>query len=460
MRVAGIPVRIEWPFFIFAGLLGLDFRGWRILAWIVIVFVSVLVHEFGHALLLRAFGQRPTVHITPISGLTHPERPLPRGRNIAVSLAGSVFAFAVLGVPAIFLRQQALHFPDGWAFQHPNWFWVVYFVAQVNIWWSIFNLLPLLPLDGGHVSESIIGPFRARVVAVVVGVLAAIYVDSHSNQRYIALFLVILAIWNGVEAYRLRQGSAGGFLPGGLGMRPNPQPPPAKKPKPPKASKPAKGSKRGRGRLAPVPDLPHEPSDMPPKATPRTTAQLVSAAWEALRAGDGETAALLIDSIGDAKGVPLYLRASIAASTGERAQALSQFEEAFLAGPPPNLVAAGVVADSGLADDLAIRLLARNSAGVDAAGTLATHLHFAGRYPAAARVGERVFADGRASKPQTAFEIACAWAQANDPDKGLQWLVMAVDAGFTAPNLIDSEADLAPVRALPGYVQLRERLNS
>jgi Zn-dependent protease len=462
VRVAGIPVRVEWPFFLFAGVLGLDFHGLYILGWILIVFVSVLVHEFGHAVLYRVFGQHPTVHITPVSGLTHGERPLPRAKTIIVSLAGSVFAFGFLATPAIVLRQQGLNDVGGWAFVHPAWFWTVYYVAQVNIWWSIFNILPIVPLDGGHVSEALIGPFRARVLAVAVSAGAAVYVDA-KGQRLVALFLVVLAVWNGMEAYRMRQGGESGFLPGGFSSpRPAPEPPPKRRR--PKDGGGKGSGKRGKARrgLSAVPDLPPEAdAPRPERAPTRTVAQLVASAWEALRAGDGDTAALLLDSAGErTPGVPRYLAASVAASSGDRPKALTLFEQAFLAGPPPNLVAAGVVADHDLAGELAKRLLAHDRDGVDAAATLATHLHYAGRFAAAALVGERVYADGRASQPQTAFEIACAWAQADDPRRGLEWLERAVDAGFTAPKLIDHEADLAPVRALPGYAALRERITS
>lgn len=465
-RIARIPVRIEWPFFIFAALLGLNLRGWYIVAWVAIVFVSVLVHEFGHAIVYRLFGQHPTVHITPISGATHGERPLPRGRSIAVSLAGSVFAFVLLAVPALWFRQH----PGSLAL-HPNWYWVVFTIAEVNLWWSIFNVLPIVPLDGGHVAESLTGPFRARILSVLVAGGAAIWVDTQ-GQRFVALFLVILAVWNGMEAYRMRQGAAvtsGGFRAPMPPPPPKPpkskkrKPPKSRSRKPPKASKPPKAAK-GKHGLTAVPDLPPDFADLPPQHStdPVSTARLVASAWEALRAGDGEGAELLVDSAGSGpKGaVPAYLRGSVAAVKGEQGRALNELESAFLAGPPPNLVAARVVADAGLADKLAARLLAKGPFGVEAAATLATHLHYASRYAAAAHVGELVYADGRASQPQTAFEVACAWAQADDPRRGLEWLTRAVDVGFKAPTLIDHEADLEPVRALPGYAVLRERLRA
>jgi len=435
-----------------------------------LAFASVLVHEFGHAIAYRVFRQRPIVQITMVGGATHGERPLPRGRNIVVSLAGSVFAFGLLAVPAMYFRHHIEHdLGFVWIVHHFGWYWLAWTAAQINLWWSIFNLLPIVPLDGGHVSESLLGPFNALVVGTVAGAGMGMFALAH-EQRYAGFALIALGIWNGMQAYRMKQG--GGFVPRGYAP---PQGPPPREPRPkrskapkvgrrgrkePKAPKPPKAGGRRHGALAAVPDLPADQPTQPADA--RSTARLVALAWEALRAGDGESAELLVTSVGDnVRGAaPLYLRASVAATQGDRTRALQLFEDAFLSGPPPNLVAAGVVADQGLADDLAVRLLAKGPDGVEAAGTLATHLHYAGRYGEAARVGERVFADGRASRPQTAFEVACAWAQADDARRGLDWLTRAVDAGFTAPRLIDNEADLEPVRALPEYAALRDRLNS
>src|SRR5690606_19203749 len=61
-RIFGIPVRVEPFFVIVAALFGLHLEPvWLVFAWIVIVFVSILVHEMGHALTYRAFGQRSAI---------------------------------------------------------------------------------------------------------------------------------------------------------------------------------------------------------------------------------------------------------------------------------------------------------------------------------------------------------------------------------------------------------------
>ncbi|MCB1204146.1 MAG: site-2 protease family protein, partial [Verrucomicrobiae bacterium] len=56
--------------------------------------------------------------------------------------------------------------------------WVAFFVAQmqwVNIGWAIFNLLPILPLDGGHIFEGFV-PDRHRSIVPKVGFILALII--------------------------------------------------------------------------------------------------------------------------------------------------------------------------------------------------------------------------------------------------------------------------------------------
>jgi hypothetical protein len=127
---------------------------------------------------------------------------------------------------------------------------------------------------------------------------------------------------------------------------------------------------------------------------------------------------------------------------------------------PPNLVPATLLADAEAASPLAAALVAKGPVGVEAAGSLQTHLHYAERYRDAAEVGELVFAASPRSPAQTAFEVACSWARADRAEEALRWVEAAVDAGFKAPGLLDGEPDLAPVRALDGWKAVRSRLTA
>ncbi len=83
-RILGFPVHVQPFFLLVAALLG----GMRndltlILIWVAVVFVSVLAHELGHALVARAYGQQPSILLYSMGGLTsfQPLRRLTHGQS-------------------------------------------------------------------------------------------------------------------------------------------------------------------------------------------------------------------------------------------------------------------------------------------------------------------------------------------------------------------------------------------
>ena len=80
-RIAGIPVRVEPVFFVIMGLLGLQLAEESlalVLIWIAVATVSILVHELGHALTLKAFGQPSHIVLQGFGGVTISTRRLDR----------------------------------------------------------------------------------------------------------------------------------------------------------------------------------------------------------------------------------------------------------------------------------------------------------------------------------------------------------------------------------------------
>jgi Zn-dependent protease len=187
-----IPVRVH-PMFWFMGLiLGSTGGGDRSLrplfVWVLAVFVSVLVHEMGHALVIRALGVPPWITLYGMGGLTSHQggRFLP-STQILVSLAGPVagFTFAAIVVLLIKASGHEIEFYFGWPYLI-EWD-VAPFTNQgveelcrdllfVNIWWGILNLLPILPLDGGRITNealNICHPRGALVISLWVSVIVA-----------------------------------------------------------------------------------------------------------------------------------------------------------------------------------------------------------------------------------------------------------------------------------------------
>src|SRR6266850_1752339 len=106
-KVGSSPVSVYPWFFLSAILLGAgNGFGWQMLAWIVVVFVSVLGHELGHAVVGRLLGGRPEIRLEAFGGVTFPQLPKRPGpaRQFILSFAGPV-AGLLLGALAYGLSQ-------------------------------------------------------------------------------------------------------------------------------------------------------------------------------------------------------------------------------------------------------------------------------------------------------------------------------------------------------------------
>jgi Zn-dependent protease len=438
--IAGIPVRVEPVFLVIAGLWGfrwIDYGLDIVLLWIAVSFVSILVHELGHGFALKAFGHPSAIVLHGFGGVTISQRrSLSRARSIIVSVAGSLTAMAVLWLPArAWLASDAA--VDAALDGQKLLVFAIYFLAFQNLWWSLINLLPIRPLDGGNVAVELFGIDVARRLSIGTAIVVAIWC-FFNNQGYGGFFLLFLAFNNYQEIRAARVGADVDVFrvdaPEGAGAAPK--------------------RRRGRAKLravsSPIPTAPTMPAEDPARAT-----QL---AWAALREGDVATAKRLTTALGS--GVDPYLRAATALSTGDP-KAFELFEDAYVREPngPPNLIATEVLARAGAATAVAKRLVERpDGRGRDGAGSLQTHLHYADRFAEAAEVGEVVYAGNPPSQAQTAFEVACSWAKAGSVDRAATWLEKAADAGFRAPTVVDGEPDLATVRADPRWPLLRARL--
>jgi Zn-dependent protease len=165
----GVPVRVRLGFFVVPLLLateGTDFSS--LVAWIAVVFVSVMLHEMGHALVARAYGARPSITLYALGGLTRYESRMSRQQNALISLAGPGAGF-VLGLAVLLLTLRVHLDGAGQKF--------AFYLLYVNIGWGIVNLLPVLPFDGGQLLAAALGPKRELATAIVsatVGTLVAV----------------------------------------------------------------------------------------------------------------------------------------------------------------------------------------------------------------------------------------------------------------------------------------------
>ena len=241
-RIFGIPVRVHPFFWILALLLGMgshgdDSRG--LIAWMVICFASILIHELGHALAIRYFGWSPHIVLHSFGGLAiyNPSAsPLQYGsrrvRNtggvqILISLAGPAAGFLlaalVIGALAATNHQAIFYFfgefrPVGRGDEIRNLqlLNVINDLLFVNIYWGLLNLLPIYPLDGGQVARELLlaksndGIRQSLMLSFITAVVIAVFALVLWKQMYMAFMFGYLAYMN----YTQLSGPFGGSLGG------------------------------------------------------------------------------------------------------------------------------------------------------------------------------------------------------------------------------------------------------
>lgn len=217
-RLFGVPIRVEWYFWLMAcvlfpaGFANLP----RLAIWVGCVFISIVVHELGHALAARRFGLSPFVVLYGMGGLTYSpgaER-LGRGQRIVLSLAGPAAGFLLAGV--VWLGGFALSAASPAA---PRL--LVDFLLFINIHWTLLNLLPVPPLDGGQVLAHALGPRRVTITRIIGGsvALGCCLYALLVQQLFLAFFFGLFAYEN-LKPLRARRPDTSSMSEGDPARRP------------------------------------------------------------------------------------------------------------------------------------------------------------------------------------------------------------------------------------------------
>jgi Zn-dependent protease len=200
----GFPVRVIPWFWVTGLILGFDLLQDRedgpllLLIWLSIVFVSILIHELGHATLAHLFGYPPSILLYHFGGLAmfEPLRGYTTARSILISLAGPAFGFVLGGI--VYFGSRLIP-PDNLSYVGRV---AVAQLIWVNIGWGLVNLLPVLPLDGGRISQEACmaaSKYRGVTISLWISIVVAGAVGAWflmNGQRYNGFFFVALAIQN------------------------------------------------------------------------------------------------------------------------------------------------------------------------------------------------------------------------------------------------------------------------
>jgi Zn-dependent protease len=236
-QVFGFPVRVSWSFWLGAIVIGHPWvqsfdsgfgadspgMGPLLVLWIVALFLSILIHELGHAFAFRQQGIHSSIVLYHFGGLAIPIASLIPGRsvgrltpkqNIWVSFAGPLLEIVAAIVLAIAIRavgyevaaMRQLPFGldvfggpfTGEPIENPALLAFLFFFIFPSIVWALFNLVPVWPLDGGHIMRSILLLTGGNVsqslwISVATAGVIAAYSFTH-GQAFMGIFFALFAV--------------------------------------------------------------------------------------------------------------------------------------------------------------------------------------------------------------------------------------------------------------------------
>ena len=226
--VKGTVVRIHLTFLLLLAWIGANAlaHGGTLAAlysigFMLLLFLCVLLHEFGHVLAARRYGVKtPDITLLPIGGLARMERiPEAPAEELVVAIAGPLVNVAIAAL--LFAALGGLPAPEAATTEMPTTGRALLErLAWVNVTLVVFNLVPAFPMDGGRVLRAFLGfrmgHVRATQVAARIGQALAFgfgllgLMQGQAMLMFIALFVYLGA---GSEAASVQLLAAGRGIP-------------------------------------------------------------------------------------------------------------------------------------------------------------------------------------------------------------------------------------------------------
>jgi stage IV sporulation protein FB len=244
--VLGFPVRVHPLFWLMCLLMGSSHDARGIVMVTLVFFVSILIHELGHALMMRRFGREAHIVLYMMGGLAIEGSADPYGsahsprvgrrtawEQIYISLAGPVAGFIFAALALIVAKGIGGEIRLVWYFEKiPMWLvvpgpmispeaaMVLAILLYVNIFWGVVNLLPVYPLDGGQIALQLLllrdsygGLVQCLQLSIGVGIAAALgsLALMGSEGLYPTLLFGSLAASNYMTYTQIQGGGGGGW---------------------------------------------------------------------------------------------------------------------------------------------------------------------------------------------------------------------------------------------------------
>ena len=197
-RLFNIPVHVHPWFWVTLALIGGGLRANDTLSMLLVVmfvlagFISILVHELGHASMIRKYGLPTEIHLVAFGGFArYPSGQLNRKQSFLVTAAGPGMQLALGALVLLILTIVPV--PQGSLLRS-----LLGYLVLVSLFWSVLNCLPISPLDGGQMLAAILGPQRIHLVYLI-GLVTSVAIGL---AAFFLLKAWILLIFMGFFAYQ------------------------------------------------------------------------------------------------------------------------------------------------------------------------------------------------------------------------------------------------------------------
>ena len=224
--ILGIPIRVHPMFWLTALVLGIHSTDpVTLLAWVLAVFVGVLIHELGHALVMRGYGFYPEILLYGLGGVTDYGvgggtlrlQPIQR---IQISAAGPAAGFLLAAAVVLIVRLLG---------GETGIYWLLGFIpipilepvgsqaltaflqslVYIGVFWGLINLMPVFPLDGGQIAREILlaaNPRTGIEQSLVLSFYCALFLAFVGFFALSSLFMTLLFGYLAYSNYELLRG--------------------------------------------------------------------------------------------------------------------------------------------------------------------------------------------------------------------------------------------------------------
>ena len=208
-RAYGIPVQLHWTMFLFMPYLASEMSqgmgmsalwGW---AAVLLLFLSVALHEFGHALVARGRGYPVrNIVLTPIGGVAYLQRAPGRPRDeMVIAIAGPLVSVALAILCGTGLWVATLAGAEQLAL-------LLLILSALNTSLFLFNLIPCFPMDGGRMfrawQSGRVGRVEATRRAVKLGKILAVLMGlwGLSTSHWTLVIIAFVVYQSAASEYR------------------------------------------------------------------------------------------------------------------------------------------------------------------------------------------------------------------------------------------------------------------